>query len=150
MMSVGGPVAFMTCGRKKKMLSRRLIFLCLLVPKTFIMYKTKRILYSLDNNWQCLNCIWIYPNWVSPAAHYLVRGNCGPLFGPFYRGKHTICTEGGVKGGCNNKHYWLMELLLDRTNYFNRLFGWRFVCQNFSARPRRFLIFLSCESETAT
>ena len=35
----------------------------------------------------------------------------------------TITAQGGVGGGCNNKHYRLMELLLDRTNYFNRLFG---------------------------
>ena len=28
----------------------------------------------------------------------------------------------GVEGGCNSKHYWLMELLLDRTNYFNWFF----------------------------
>ena len=28
----------------------------------------------------------------------------------------------GVGGGCNSKHYWLMELLLDRTNYFNWFF----------------------------
>ena len=27
-----------------------------------------------------------------------------------------------VGGGCNSKHYWLMELLLDRTNYFNWFF----------------------------
>ena len=42
---------------KKKMVKCRLIFLCLLVPKTFIMYKTKRILtvyiYSLNSTWQC-------------------------------------------------------------------------------------------------
>ena len=42
--------------------------------------------------------VWIYRNWASPAAHYLVRGNCGPFFGPFYGGKHTICTEGRVGG----------------------------------------------------
>ena len=42
--------------------------------------------------------VWIYRNWASPAAHYLVRGNCGPFFGPFYKGKHTICTEGRVGG----------------------------------------------------
>ena len=24
-----------------------------------------------------------------------------------------------VGGGCNNEHYWLMELSLDRKNYFN-------------------------------
>ena len=39
------------------------------------------------------------------------------------RGKRrTITTQGGVGCGCNSKHYWLMELLLDRTNYFNRFF----------------------------
>ena len=34
-----------------------------------------------------------------------------------------------------------MELLLDRTNYFNWFFDWIFVCLNFSAGPRRFFIF---------
>ena len=33
--------------------------------------------------------------------------------------RRTITTQGGVGGGCNSKHYWLMELLLDRTNNFN-------------------------------
>ena len=92
----------------------------------------------------------------------------GPFFGPFfeplvlregreaecyYSGKgerRTITTQGRVGGGCNSKRYWLMELLLDRTNYFNRFSTDFFVGQNFSASPRRFLIFLSCESETAT
>ena len=39
----------------------------------------------------------------------------------------TISSQGGAGGrvlllreGC--KRYWLMELLLDRTNYFNRFF----------------------------
>ena len=58
--------------------------------------------------------------------------------------EHTISTEGGVggsvltqggareglilrreewrSGSCNNKHYWFMELLLDRTSYFNWFF----------------------------
>ena len=39
----------------------------------------------------------------------------------------------------------VMELLLDRTHYFNCFFDCLFVCQNFSAGPRRFFIFLSCE-----
>ena len=34
--------------------------------------------------------------------------------------RRTMTTQGGVGGGCNGKHYWLMELLLDRTNYLNR------------------------------
>ena len=29
-----------------------------------------------------------------------------------------VTTQGGVGGGCNNEHYWLMELSLDRKNYF--------------------------------
>ena len=40
----------------------------------------------------------------------------------YYSGRgvrRTITTQGGVGGGCNSKHYWLMELLLDRTNNFN-------------------------------
>ena len=64
--------------------------------------------------------------------------------------RRTNTTQGGVGGGCNNKHYWFMELLLDRTSYFNWFFDWIFVCLNFSAGPRRFFIFLSCKSETAT
>ena len=36
--------------------------------------------------------------------------------------RRTIITQGGVGGGVNNKHYWLMRLLLDRTNYFHRFF----------------------------
>ena len=68
-------------------------------------------------------------------CHYSGRGE-----------RRTITTQGGV-AGCNNKHYWLMKLLLDRTNDFNRFFDWHFVCQNFSAGPRRSLIFLSCGME---
>ena len=30
-----------------------------------------------------------------------------------------VTTQGGVGGGCNNEHYWLMELSLDRKNYLN-------------------------------
>ena len=43
-----------------------------------------------------------------------------------------VITQGGVRdellprsevgGGCDSQHYWLMELLLDRTNYVNWLF----------------------------
>ena len=36
--------------------------------------------------------------------------------------RRTITSQGGVGGGCNSKHYWLMELLLDRANYFNWFF----------------------------
>ena len=38
------------------------------------------------------------------------------------RGETNFTTQGEVRDGCNSKHYWLMELLLDRTNYFNRFF----------------------------
>ena len=55
MVSIGEPVTF-TKQDKKNMVKCRLIFLCLLVPKTFIMYKTKRILtvyiYSLNSTRQ--------------------------------------------------------------------------------------------------
>ena len=49
-------------------------------------------------------------------------------------GGRVLCviTQGGVRdellprsevgGGCDSQHYWLMELLLDRTNYVNWLF----------------------------
>ena len=43
----------------------------------------------------------------------------------YYSGRgerRTITTQGGVRGGCNSKQYWLMELLLDRTNDFNWFF----------------------------
>ena len=36
--------------------------------------------------------------------------------------RRTMTTQEGVEGGCNSKRYWSMELLLDHTNYFNRLF----------------------------
>ena len=36
--------------------------------------------------------------------------------------KRNITIQGGLEGGCNSKHYWLMELLLDCKNYFNRFF----------------------------
>ena len=38
----------------------------------------------------------------------------------YYSGKgerRTIARQGEVGGGCNSKHYLLMELLLDRTNF---------------------------------
>ena len=70
-------------------------------------------------------------------CYYLGRGEKG-----------TITTRGGAGGGCNGKHFWLMELLLDRTNYFNRFFDRLCICQKFCAEPRRFFIFLSCECET--
>ena len=69
-------------------------------------------------------------------CYYLGRGEKG-----------TITTRGGAGGGCNGKHFWLMELLLDRTNYFNRFFDRLCMCQKFCAGPR-FFIFLSCECET--
>ena len=36
--------------------------------------------------------------------------------------RRTIARQGEVGGGCNSKHYLLMELLLDRTNYLHRFF----------------------------
>ena len=36
--------------------------------------------------------------------------------------RSIITTQGGVGGGCNRKHFWLMEVLLDRTNNFNWFF----------------------------
>ena len=43
----------------------------------------------------------------------------------YYSGRgerRTFRRQGGVRGGCNSKHYLLMELLLDRTNYLHRFF----------------------------
>ena len=43
----------------------------------------------------------------------------------YYSGRgerRTITTQRVIGGGCNSKHYWSIELLLDRTNYFNRFF----------------------------
>ena len=43
----------------------------------------------------------------------------------YYSGRgvrRTITTQGRVGGGCNGKHYQLMELYLDRTNNFNWFF----------------------------
>ena len=62
----------------------------------------------------------------------------------YYSGRgerRTIARQGEVRGGCNSKHYLLMELLLDRTNYLHRFFDWLFECSSFLS---------SCESETAT
>ena len=36
--------------------------------------------------------------------------------------RHTITMYRGVRGGCNNKCYWLMELLLYHANFFNWFF----------------------------
>ena len=36
--------------------------------------------------------------------------------------RRTITMQGGVGRGCNSKNYLLMELFLDRRNYFNRFF----------------------------
>ena len=68
----------------------------------------------------------------------------------YYSGRgerRTITTQEGVGGGCNSKHYWLMELLLDLTNYFNCFFRLNFVCLNFSAEPRRFLFFCHAKAK---
>ena len=62
----------------------------------------------------------------------------------YYSGRgerRTIARQWGVRGGCKSKHYLLMELLLDRTNYLHRFFDWLFECSSFLS---------SCESETAT
>ena len=43
----------------------------------------------------------------------------------YYSGRgerRTVTTQRGVVGGGYSKHYWLMEILLDRTNYFHRFF----------------------------
>ena len=36
--------------------------------------------------------------------------------------RRTIARQGEVGGGCYSKHYLLMKLLLDRTNYLHRFF----------------------------
>lgn len=40
--------------------------------------------------------------------------------------RHTITMYRGVGGGCNNKCYWLMELLFYHANFFNLFFHWFF------------------------
>ena len=83
-------------------------------------------------------------------AVYQYWGRVGRQY--YYSGrgeKGTITTRGGVGGGCNSKLFWLMELLLDRTNYFNRFSDRLFVCQNFCAGPRRFFIFLPLQHWTS-
>ena len=43
----------------------------------------------------------------------------------YYSGRgerRTIARQGEVRGGCNSKHYLLMELLLDRIDYLHRFF----------------------------
>ena len=40
----------------------------------------------------------------------------------YYSGRgerRTIARQGGVRGGCNSKHYFLMELLLDMSGEFH-------------------------------
>ena len=43
----------------------------------------------------------------------------------YYSGRgerRTIARQEEVGGGCNGKHYLLMELLFDRTNYLHQFF----------------------------
>ena len=51
-------------------------------------------------------------------CYYLGRGE---------KGRKGLTTRGGAGGGCNGKHFWLMELLLDRTTYLIG-FSTDFVC----------------------
>ena len=67
----------------------------------------------------------------------------------YYSGRgerRTMTTQGGVGGGCNRKRYWLMERLLDHTNYLNRFFDWPFLMPKFlrwAENSRLFKIVLS-------
>ena len=57
----------------------------------------------------------------------------------YYSGRgerRTITTQGGVGGGCDSKHCWLMELLLDPTTISLASSTNFFLCQNISAGPR--------------
>ena len=46
--------------------------------------------------------------------------------------RHTITMYRGVGGGCNNKCYWLMELLLYHANFFDLFFHWFFYAKIFA------------------
>ena len=62
----------------------------------------------------------------------------------YYSGRgerRTITKQGGVGGGCDSKHCWLMELLLDPTTISLGSSTNFFLCQNISAGPRLFFLF---------
>ena len=64
--------------------------------------------------------------------------------------RHTITMYRGVGGGCNNKCYWLMELLLYHANFFN-WFSTYFFMPKFLHWAAAFLpFFSSCKCKTAT
>ena len=59
----------------------------------------------------------------------------------YYSGRgvrRTNTTQGRVGGGCNRKHCWLTELLLDRTNNFN----WFFDCRNVGSMNCNFFVYI--------
>ena len=69
----------------------------------------------------------------------------------YYSGRgerRTITTQGRVGGGCNSKRYWLMELFLDHTNYFNRLFGLIFFMPKWAAAFLPFCLKMQLESRS--
>ena len=68
----------------------------------------------------------------------------------YYSGRgerRTITKQGGMGGGCDSKHCWLMELLLDPTTISLGSSTNFFLCQNISAGPRCFFLFLSCKAK---
>ena len=56
-------------------------------------------------------------------------------------GERSTSTQGGVGSWYTGNCYWFMECSLNHTNYFERLFDWLFVCQNFALGRNVSLIF---------
>ena len=65
-------------------------------------------------------------------------------------GRRTISTQGGMGGGYRSKCNWLMEFLLDHTNFLGGFSTEYFLCQTFWAGLLRWTFLLSCECESAT
>ena len=65
-------------------------------------------------------------------------------------GRRTISTQGGMGGGYRSKCYWLMEFLLDHTNFLGGFSTEYFLCQTFWAGLLVWTFLLSCECESAT
>ena len=65
-------------------------------------------------------------------------------------GRRTISTQGGMGGGYRSKCNWLMEFLLDHTNFLGGFSTEYFLCQTFWAGLLLWAFLLSCECESAT
>ena len=64
-------------------------------------------------------------------------------------GERSTSTQGGVGSWYTGNCYWFMECSLNHTNYFERLFDWLFVCQNFALGRNVSLIFCHANAKLA-